>query len=224
MSSHDQREPEAEPGLLDATMVGMGAMISAGIFVLTGLAAEISGAAALLAFLLSGVVAAFTGLSYAELASTIPKSGGGYAFVREIFDDFGTPFVAVLLSAVVMLGFVFLHTQSAGNTSSLFFLLSFMIVNIAVIRLRQEWPNMNCPYKIPYYPIPPILAIALSGVLAVVLIGFLIQTDLLALLLSAGGLAAAAVMCVALNEYRAQATVEEPQTPIEQPAGGGGEE
>ena len=168
MSSHDQREPEAEPGLLDATIVEMGAMIGAGIFVLTGLAAEISGAAALLAFLLSGVVAAFTGLSYAELASTIPKSGGGYAFVREIFNDFGTPFAAVLLSAVVMLGFVFLHTQSAGNTSSLFFLLSFMIVNIAVIRLRQEWPSMNCPYKIPYYPIPPILAIVLNGVLAVV--------------------------------------------------------
>ncbi len=83
---------------------------------------------------------------------------------------------------------------------------------------------MNCPYKIPYYPIPSILAIVLSGVLAVVLIGFLIQTDLLALLLSAGGLAAAAVMCVALNKHRAQATVEEPQTTIEQPAGGGGEE
>jgi amino acid transporter len=90
MSSHDQREPEAELGLLDATMIGMGAMIGAGIFVLTGLAAEISGPAALLVFLLNGIVTAFTGLSYAELASAIPKSGGGYAFVREIFDDFGS--------------------------------------------------------------------------------------------------------------------------------------
>ena len=41
MSSHNQREPEAELTLLDATMIGMGAMIGAGIFVLTGLAAEI---------------------------------------------------------------------------------------------------------------------------------------------------------------------------------------
>jgi APA family basic amino acid/polyamine antiporter len=90
MSGHDQREPEAELGLLDATMIGMGAMIGAGIFVLTGLAAEISGPAALLVFLLNGVVTAFTGLSYAELASAIPKSGGGYAFVREIFDDFAS--------------------------------------------------------------------------------------------------------------------------------------
>jgi amino acid transporter len=66
-------------------MVGMGAMIGAGIFVLTGLAAEIAGPAALLVFILNGIVTTFTGICYAELASAIPKSGGGYAFVREVF-------------------------------------------------------------------------------------------------------------------------------------------
>jgi amino acid transporter len=481
VSSHDQREPEAELGLLDATMIGMGAMIGAGIFVLTGLAAEISGPAALLVFVLNGVVTAFTGLSYAELASAIPKSGGGYAFVREIFDDFasfimgwmlwfaymiagalyalgfapnflellhvyeivpppdqvgaialpllgvgvpakfilaflavaglvalnaastaasgsaetvftivkvsilvvfvafgffsaggggetsftfqnfdplftggsgafsilpamgltfiafegydlittvteevenprenipkaifvslgatvvvyllvvtvaigtlgaadlaaageagiaeaatsfmptgvpiiqnggalivfgavfstitalnavviassrvafsmgregqllpsigrihyrfGTPFVAVLLSAVVMLGSVFLPTQSAGNMSSLFFLLSFIVVNVAVIRLRRERPNMNRPYEIPFYPIPPILGIVLNAILAVVLIGFLVQTDLLALLLSAGWLGAGAIMYVALNRFRGRGATEESAEP-----------
>jgi len=85
--SSETRSPEAELGLLDATMIGMGAMIGAGIFVLTGLAAEIAGPAAIVVFALNGVVTAFTGLSYAELAASIPKSGGGYAFVREIFDD-----------------------------------------------------------------------------------------------------------------------------------------
>ncbi|PSQ21629.1 amino acid transporter, partial [Halobacteriales archaeon QS_9_67_17] len=78
MSERGTREPEAELGLLDATMIGMGAMIGAGIFVLTGLAAEIAGPAAILVFALNGVVTAFTALSYAELASAIPKSGGGY--------------------------------------------------------------------------------------------------------------------------------------------------
>ena len=87
MSSHGEREPEATLGLLDATMIGMGAMIGAGIFVLTGLAAEVAGPAAIAVFALNGVVTAFTALSYAELAASIPKSGGGYAFVREIFGD-----------------------------------------------------------------------------------------------------------------------------------------
>jgi APA family basic amino acid/polyamine antiporter len=87
MSEQQQRSPEASLGLLDATMIGMGAMIGAGIFVLTGLAAETAGPAAILVFALNGVVTTFTAFAYAELASAIPKSGGGYAFVREVFGD-----------------------------------------------------------------------------------------------------------------------------------------
>ena len=45
MVASNQREPAPELGLLDATMIGMGAMIGAGVFVLTGLAAEMTGPA-----------------------------------------------------------------------------------------------------------------------------------------------------------------------------------
>jgi len=88
MSSQETRSPARDLGLLDATMVGMGAMIGAGIFALTGLAAETAGPAAIHVFALNGIVTSFTALSYAELASAIPKSGGGYAFVNEVFNDF----------------------------------------------------------------------------------------------------------------------------------------
>ncbi|MFB6298484.1 MAG: APC family permease, partial [Salinirussus sp.] len=81
------RSPASSLGLLDATMVGIGAMIGAGIFVLTGLAAETAGAGAILVFALNGGVTAFTAASYAELASAIPKNGGGYAYVYEAFSD-----------------------------------------------------------------------------------------------------------------------------------------
>lgn len=87
MSHAGERSPATSLGLLDATMVGIGAMIGAGIFVLTGLAAEIAGPAAILVFFLNGGVTTFTALSYAELAAAIPKNGGGYAYVRETFPD-----------------------------------------------------------------------------------------------------------------------------------------
>jgi len=68
-----------------ATMIGLGAMIGAGVFVLTGIAAGVAGQAAIVAFALNGIVTTFTAFSYAELASAIPEAGGGYAFVKRAF-------------------------------------------------------------------------------------------------------------------------------------------
>lgn len=80
-------------GLFDATMIGIGAMIGAGIFVLTGIAAGEAGPASLLAFGLNAVVTLLTAFAYAELASAVPRAGGGYSFVRMAFPG-GTGFVA----------------------------------------------------------------------------------------------------------------------------------
>ena len=70
-------------GLLDVTMIGVGAMIGAGIFVLTGIAAGHACPALVLAFILNGIVTTFTALSYAELGSCFPEAGGGYLWVKE---------------------------------------------------------------------------------------------------------------------------------------------
>ena len=126
MAQSGDRSPTARLGLLDATMVGMGAMIGAGIFVLTGLAAEIAGPAAILVFALNGVVTVLTGISYAELASAIPKSGGGYVFVREVFSGptsflmgWMLSFAYMIAGALYALGFSsnfveFVHLYWAG--------------------------------------------------------------------------------------------------------------
>jgi amino acid transporter/nucleotide-binding universal stress UspA family protein len=75
-------------GLFDAVMIGLGAMIGAGVFVLTGIAAGEAGPAAIIAFALNGIVTTFTAFSYAELASAIPEAGGGYSFVKRAMPAF----------------------------------------------------------------------------------------------------------------------------------------
>ncbi len=77
-------------GPLNLITLGIGAIIGAGIFVLTGQAAATSaGPAIVVSFILSGIICAFAGLCYAEFASLIPISGSaytyGYATLGEIF-------------------------------------------------------------------------------------------------------------------------------------------
>jgi len=73
--------------LLDITMIGVGAMIGAGIFVLTGIAAGVAGPALLVVFLLNGCVALLTAMAYAELGSAFHDAGGGYLWVKTSLPD-----------------------------------------------------------------------------------------------------------------------------------------
>lgn len=72
-----------EMGLMDATLIGVGAMIGAGIFVLTGIAAGVAGPGLIITFSLNAVVALITAFSYAELGSCFHDAGGGYLWVKE---------------------------------------------------------------------------------------------------------------------------------------------
>ncbi len=72
-----------EMSLMDATMIGVGAMIGAGIFILIGIAAGVAGPGLLLTFGLNAVIALLTAMSYAELGSCYHDAGGGYLWVKE---------------------------------------------------------------------------------------------------------------------------------------------
>jgi amino acid transporter/nucleotide-binding universal stress UspA family protein len=63
-------------------MVGVGAMIGAGIFALTGIAAGKAGPGLILAFCLNGVLTLCTAMVYAEVGSAVPAAGGGYLWAR----------------------------------------------------------------------------------------------------------------------------------------------
>src|SRR5215471_1399596 len=68
-------------GPLNLVTLGIGAIIGAGIFVITGqAAAQFAGPGILISFILAGIACAFAGLCYAEFASLIPIAGSAYTY------------------------------------------------------------------------------------------------------------------------------------------------
>lgn len=88
-------ESEVKTGLkrtlsaTNLTTLGIGAIIGAGIFVITGqAAAQYAGPAILISFIISGVACAFAGLCYAEFASMIPIAGSAYTYAYATMGEF----------------------------------------------------------------------------------------------------------------------------------------
>ena len=128
-------------GVFDATMIGVGAMIGAGIFVLTGIATGNAGPAAVIAFALNGVVTLFTALSYAELASAIPEAGGGYSFVKKVIPN------STAFASGWMLWFAYVVACSVFAGPSVAFSLSFLIINCrSFLTPWSSFWEQNCRY------------------------------------------------------------------------------
>jgi len=80
-----------ELGLLDVFAISTGAMISSGFFLLPGIAVAKAGPAAILSYIISGIMIIPALFSMAELATAMPRSGGTYFFIsRSLGSMFGT--------------------------------------------------------------------------------------------------------------------------------------
>jgi APA family basic amino acid/polyamine antiporter len=71
----------------DLTMLGIGAVIGTGIFVLTAVAANKAGPGMIYSFVIAGIVCMFTALIYAEIASMVPVSGSAYTYSYAVLGE-----------------------------------------------------------------------------------------------------------------------------------------
>lgn len=78
-------ELERSLNLWEVTLMSVGIILGAGIYVLIGKAAGLAGDAVWLSFIIAAIVASFTGLSYAELSSRFPDAGAEYVYVQRSF-------------------------------------------------------------------------------------------------------------------------------------------
>ncbi len=99
-------------GLFDATSIGVGAIVGGGILALAGTAFAATGPGAVLAFLLNGLIALTTALSFTELATAFPQSGGTYLFAKRVVSvgaafnvGWVVWFASIVAAALYALGF-----------------------------------------------------------------------------------------------------------------------
>src|SRR3989344_2795230 len=119
--------------LFQVTICGTGIILGAGIYALIGEAANMTGNTVWLSFFISAVIAALTGLSYAELSSIFKKDGGEYDYAQLAFNKT----VAIIVGIMVLLTGVFSGATVAiafgRYLSTLIPGLSILVLAIAII-------------------------------------------------------------------------------------------
>ena len=119
MTPSDRPELKRTLGLFACTVMGVGVILGAGIYTLVGKAAGLAGNAVWASFLGAAVLAALTGLSYAELSSFIPRAGGVYYYVHRAFGECVAFLVAWLLFAGIAVLVAAVALGFAGYLSAL---------------------------------------------------------------------------------------------------------
>src|SRR5207247_845625 len=118
-------------GPLNLVTLGIGAVIGAGIFVITGqVAALYAGPAVPLSMILVGVACGFAGLCYAEMASAVPVAGSAYTGLNLTGAIINLPAVLIvaLMSAVLVIGI-----RESARVNSLIVILKVAIVLLVVL-------------------------------------------------------------------------------------------
>src|SRR3989344_2080159 len=135
--------------LFKVTLAGVGIILGAGIYALIGLAARDAGNATWLSFLIAAIVAALTGLSYAELSTIFKGDACEYDYTKKAF---GRKFAWFTTIAIIFTGIVSASAVAlgfAGYLSSLIsinYLLAAILLIAAMTFINYYGIDESCRY------------------------------------------------------------------------------
>ncbi|MGM5480493.1 MAG: APC family permease [Nanobdellota archaeon] len=119
--------------LFDTTMAGVGFILGAGIYVLIGVAASNAGSAMWLSFLLAGLAALASGLSYAELSSLFPVAESEYRYSTEGLNRGAGFFSYISVILALTIGIAGVSLGFAGYFSELFSIENTFLIALGVV-------------------------------------------------------------------------------------------
>ncbi len=126
---------EKNLGLFEMTMYGVGIILGAGIYALIGEGAGLAGNALWMSFAIAAIVSAFTGLSYCELNSMMPKEAAEYNYTKRAFNRKVAFIVGWLLIISLVVAAAAVSMGFAGYFQNIFGWAQVIPVAIAIIAL-----------------------------------------------------------------------------------------
>jgi basic amino acid/polyamine antiporter, APA family len=126
------------------TALGVGAVIGAGIFVLSGLGAHYAGPALMLSFVISGLGCAFAGLCYAEFAAMIPLAGSAYTYAYATLGEFFAWIIGWDLTLEYAMG---ASTVSSGWSNHFIELLNIFHIKMPLWLAYDHWTGLTTATK-----------------------------------------------------------------------------
>jgi APA family basic amino acid/polyamine antiporter len=132
-------------GPFQLTALGVGAIIGAGIFVLSGLGAHYAGPGLMLSFVLSGLGCAFAGLCYAEFAAMIPLAGSAYTYAYATLGEIFAWIIGWDLTLEYAMG---ASTVSSGWSNHFIELLNIFHIKMPLWMAYDHWTGLRTAEKI----------------------------------------------------------------------------
>jgi len=127
-------------GPFQLTALGVGAVIGAGIFVLSGLGAHYAGPGLMLSFVLSGMGCAFAGLCYAEFAAMIPLAGSAYTYAYATLGELFAWIIGWDLTLEYAMG---ASTVSSGWSNHFIELLDILHIKMPLWLAYDHWTGLR---------------------------------------------------------------------------------
>jgi APA family basic amino acid/polyamine antiporter len=127
-------------GPFQLTALGVGAVIGAGIFVLSGLGAHYAGPGLMLSFVLSGFGCAFAGLCYAEFAAMIPLAGSAYTYAYATLGELIAWIIGWDLTLEYAMG---ASTVSSGWSNHFIELMNIAHINFPLWLAYDHWTGLG---------------------------------------------------------------------------------
>src|SRR5450432_3031963 len=132
-------------GVFQLTALGVGAVIGAGIFVMSGLGASMAGPGLMLSFVLSGLGCAFAALCYAEFAAMIPLAGSAYTYA---YATLGELFVWIIGWDLTLEYAMGASTVSSGWSNHFIELLNIFHIKMPLWLAYDHWTALKTAEKL----------------------------------------------------------------------------